>query len=179
MLRRSLRAFWRKLTIPAAIVFAVAGLAGVGVYNIYSAIIDRSAPIDYLEARAASAEAYAGGTIDIHFDVYRYRICPVARINRILTDSAGIEHAISNYTLASNTRPGRESYDRTITIPDVVAPGLAQYRIRILFACNFVHNLGWPIEVTSPPVNFRVLPNRMPGLELTPLPFPNSRPSAE
>jgi len=139
---------------------------------VVTSMLDRQPPVDYLDARSAVSSAPAGGTIDIHFDVYRYRICPVIKATRQITDSQGVQHAVSNYTFASNTRPGRESYDRTITIPEAVEVGLASYRIRLTYACNFVHNLGWPIEVQSPPVFFRVTPSETEGFSLPPLPRP-------
>lgn len=169
MLQRSWRAFWRKMNVPTAIVFIMASLAGVAVANFVSAVLDREPPIDYIDARAEAPSAPAGGTIDIHFDVYRYRICPVIKTARLLTDAQNVQHAVSNYTVSSNTRPGRESYDRTITIPEAAAVGLAFYQIRITYACNYIHNLGWPIEVVSPQVFFRVTPSETEGLSLPPL----------
>lgn len=169
-LTRPIRRFNTKLDTPAVVVFTLAAFAGMGLYTFVSAFLDRSPPIDYLAASAASKSVPVGGTIDIHFDVYRYRICNVTKVNRILTDSQGVMHVVSNYTTATLTRPGRESYDRTITIPEAVAPGPAIYRISIWFACNWVHNLGWPIFVSSPPVTFRVTPSETEGLHLPPLP---------
>lgn len=140
------------------LVYAASILAGFGLYTILSIPIDRAAPIEYLAAEAAAPSAPAGGTIDIHFDVFRFRICPVLRTNRIIEDFDGTRHTVSNYTIATQTRPGRESYDRTITIPATVKPGEAFYQLEIFYACNWTQNLGWPIVVTSPPVYFRVTP---------------------
>lgn len=145
-------------------------LAGVGTIYLGITIADRMPPIDYLDAKAMAVSVPQGGTIDVHFDVYRYRICPSVKATRLLTDSAGDVHVISNYTTATQTRPGREAYDRTITIPEAAAVGNAVYNIKILFACNWVHNLGWPVEVTSPPIFFRVTPSETLGLVLPPSP---------
>jgi len=156
MIKRSFARLWRKTDMPAIIVMLLGVCAGYGLFTLGSAAIDRKPPVDYIAASAANPSAPVGGTIDIHFDVYRYRICPVIKVSRTLTDATGTEHAVSNYTFASNTRPGRESYDRTITIPEAVAIGRAFYQIRISYACNFIHNLGWPIIVASPRVYFRI-----------------------
>jgi hypothetical protein len=172
MIQRSMKAFMRKMDIPAAIVYALAGLAGYGLFTLISAVTDRAAPVDYIEARAVQISAPAGGTIDIRFDVYRYRICPVIKINRYLVDSTGTEHAVNNYTMSQATRPGRETYDRNITIPENVAPGRAYYFIRLTYACNFIHNLGWPIMVQSPPVYFAVTLSETKGLNLPMLVYP-------
>lgn len=145
--------FWKLLVL---------GLACVGAIYLGITVSDRSAPIDYLDARAMAVSVPQGGTIDIHFDVYRYRICEPVKATRLLTDSAGDVHVISNYTTATMTRPGREAYDRTITIPEAVAVGDAVYNIKILFACNWFQNIGWPVEVTSPPIFFRVTPAEPP-----------------
>lgn len=131
-------------------------LGFIGGWAVFSEVTDRSPPIEYIGAQALEASAAQGGTIDIRFDVRRQRICPVVKASRILTDSAGEEHAISNYTLATNTRPGRESYDRTIQVPETAAIGPATYQITVTYACNVVHQLGWPIVVYSPPVPFLV-----------------------
>lgn len=141
------------------LVYAASALAGFGLYSMLVVPIDRAAPIDYLAAEAATPSAPAGGTIDVHFDVYRYRICQVLKTNRIIQDSEGTRHTVSNYTIAAQTRPGRESYDRTITIPTAVATGEAFYQLEIYYACNWTQNLGWPIVVTSPQVWFKVVPS--------------------
>jgi hypothetical protein len=155
---------WRSAVIAAPIAVLLAWLV--------TSIIDRAPPIDFISATAMEKSAPAGGTIDIHFDVYRHRICPVIKAGRTLTDSTDTEHAVANYTFASNTRPGRETYDRTITIPDAVQPGTAFYVIKLSYACNFTHNLGWPIIVASPRVYFRVTPSETQGLNLPTLPGP-------
>lgn len=158
----------KRLSVPTLLVYIVGALGGFGLYSALLIPFDRAAPIDYLEAEATTKQAAAGGTIDIHFDVYRYRICPVIRANRIIQDSDGIRHTVSNYTIASQTRPGRESYDRTITIPETVKPGMVFYQLEIFFACNWTQNLGWPIVVTSPPVWFKVTPMELLGEETPP-----------
>lgn len=146
--------FWKLLIVI---------LAAVGTIYLGITVSDRTPPIDYLDARAMAASVPQGGTIDVHFDVYRYRICPSPKATRLLTDSAGDVHVISNYTTATLTRPGREAYDRTITIPEAVAVGNAVYSIKILFSCNWFQNaIGWPVEVTSPPIFFRVTPAELP-----------------
>ncbi|TPK15147.1 hypothetical protein FJ872_19300 [Mesorhizobium sp. B2-5-9] len=153
---------WRSALIAAPFAVMLAWLV--------TSILDRDAPVDFLSASAVEKSAPAGGTIEIHFDVYRHRICPVIKTARTLIDSASQEHAVSNFTFSSNTRPGRESYDRTITVPEAAAIGTASYQIRINYACNVIHNLGWPIVVQSPRVFFRVTPSETQGLNLPALP---------
>ena len=122
-----------------------------------TSIIDRAAPIHYFEAFAVQTTAYPGGTIDIRFDVDRVRTCQVLNVGRYITDKDGVEHAVNGYTVSTDTRPGRESYSRTITIPDAVPAGPASYFLRIKYACNWLHNLGWPITVQSPNVSFELV----------------------
>jgi hypothetical protein len=132
--------------------------------------LDKRTPFVYREAMAMSRTVPAGGAIDIRFDVERFRICQVLGVSRYITDKYGADHAVVSYTVAPGTRPGRETYDRTITIPEVVPPGPASYRIKIKYACNFVHHLGWPIEVESPRAAFTVTPSLIEGYNMTPLP---------
>lgn len=158
----------RSISVPALLVYIVGALGGFGLYSAIVIPLDRAAPIDYLAAEALTPTVAAGGTIDIHFDVYRYRICPVLRTNRIIQDSEGTRHIVSNFTIASQTRPGRESYDRTITVPETVKPGNVFYQLDIAYACNWTQNLGWPIVVQSPMVWFRVTPPETLGTDTPP-----------
>lgn len=148
----------------------VDGLLGKQTDKVVQSAIDRAPPFVYREALAVERTVPAGGSIDIRFDVERFRICQVLNVYRYVTDRDGIDHAVVTYTVASNTRPGRETYDRTITIPEVVPPGPASYRIRLKYACNFIHHLGWPIEVESPRAEFEVTPSLIQGYNMTPLP---------
>lgn len=147
-----------KTSGAAVVVITAAILSGFGLFTLVSNIFDRSPPIDYLAASASAVSVPQGGTIDIHFDVYRFRICSVIKVSRVLTDSQNEKHAVSNYTFSTNTRPGHESYDRTITIPEDVALGRSFYQLITDYACNFIHQLGWPIVVSSPRVYFRITP---------------------
>lgn len=149
-------------------------LAFVGGWTVTTEFLNRDAPIEFISATANSSAVPQGGTIDIHFEVNRYRICPVQKVQRVLLDASGQEHAISNYTLATNTKPGRESYDRTIEIPDAASLGPASYRITIYYTCNVVQNLGWPIKVSSPPARFTIVPPVDP-LKLPAFPLPLQR----
>lgn len=137
---------------------------------LFLAVIDRQPPLTYIEANAVQKAIPAGGQLDIRFDVQRARICQVLNIGRYILASTGEEYAVAAYTVSTDTRPGRERYDRTITVPENVPSGPAEYFIRIKYACNVIHNLGWPILVESPRVRFEVLPSMTEGYNLPPLP---------
>ncbi len=143
----------------------------------FNAIIDRDPPVYYIEAHALQARVAAGDQLRVRFDVDRKRICQVVSIARYVRDKDGIDHAVPTYTANTATRPGREVYDRTITVPETVPPGPASYFLRIKYTCNVIHNLGWPITVNSPMVDFTVLP-KLSSSYLPILPFAMLAPHA-
>lgn len=137
--------------------FIIAFVVAFPIYAVAVAVIDRQPPIYYIEAYAPDPEVESGKQVEIRFDVHRRRICQIMRINRYVVDVNGLEHAVSGYTVSPETRPGREVYDRIITVPETVTPGPASYYLRIQYGCNFLGYLGWPIIVESPRVALEVL----------------------
>lgn len=140
------------------VAFLTALFIAIPLVAIANAIIDRQAPVNYIEAFAPSPNVAAGKQVEIRFDVDRRRICQVIRIGRYVVDATGVEHSVPSYTASSNSRPGREVYDRLITVPETVPPGKAFYYLRIRYGCNFLNHLGWPITVESPHVALNILP---------------------
>ncbi len=137
--------------------YGVCVLIGWGVFSVVNATIDRDPPIEYTFGRALSETVEQGGKIDVQISVDRKRICR-SEVSRSVTDRNGISYRVSEYAFASITRPGKETYDRSITVPDDVTPGRSFYQMKILFYCNWFHNLGYPIQVLSPPIYFTVVP---------------------
>jgi hypothetical protein len=94
------------------------------------------------EAFHADPRLDVGGQTDIRFAVDRNRICEIINISRAIVDKDGLEHVVNGYTRTNGTRPGREVYDRTITIPETVPPGKAWYYIRLRYGCNVLNFRG-------------------------------------
>ncbi len=132
-------------------------LAFFGSYSLASLVLDRAPPITYEGARALQPEVGRGGTLDVEFQVFRTRICS-AVTRRWLVDSEGTRHAIPSYTVGVKLLAGRETYQRSITIPLAAALGPAWYEVSLDYYCNVFHRIGWPINVTSPPVPFLIRP---------------------
>ncbi|MBD0416489.1 hypothetical protein [Oryzicola mucosus] len=130
-------------------------LAWLGSVSLALLISDRVPPLTYEGARALQSSVPQGGAIDVEFEVYRTKICP-STVRRYLVDADDVQHAITNYTVGSNSKKGREVYQRTITVPQNAAVGPAIYFVRLEYICNLAQQLGWPIKVESPPVPFRV-----------------------
>lgn len=149
-----------------AMVYLSAFICAYPVYSIGWAILDRRQPVDYIEAYALHPNVTPGGQTEIRFDVDRKRICEIINISRAIVDKDGLEHVVNGYTRTNGTRPGREVYDRTITIPETVPPGKAWYYIRLRYGCNFLNFWGWPIVVESPRVPLTVWPKVDKGLGL-------------
>ena len=152
-LGRIFRFDWRSALIAAPFAVLLSMLV--------NSVLDRDPPIYYVEASALQASVPAGGTISIRFDVDRKRVCQVQNIYRYITDKDGVNYGGLTYTAEAATRPGKEVYNRAITVPEAVPPGKASYFIRIRYECNFIHRLlGWPIVVESPKVDFMVTPKQ-------------------
>lgn len=132
--------------------------AGVGVYNLYNAITDWEPPVTFIEASSVTSAVPAGGQIGIRFDVDRKRICPIIKDERFIIDRNGVSRVVSNYEKVTHTRPGREVYERSITVPDDVPPGPATYFIRVYYTCTWVQRVFGPLKVESPHIPFEVLP---------------------
>jgi len=136
----------------------VMALAVLGSVNLAIWVVDREPPIEYEGAHALSAKVPQGGSIDVEFSVFRKRICPVVT-RRWLTDAKNERHSIPQYTVGLRLLAGRETYRRSITIPLSAAPGPAQYDVTLSYVCNPLQRImNMPIEVSSPPVKFEVVP---------------------
>lgn len=156
-----------------AILKAFAGLtlalAWVGAISLGGAVSDREPPIVYEKAQALTSSVPQGGTIEVEFQVFRQRICP-AEVKRWLLDSHGVKHAIPSFTVGLEFLVGRERYRRSFTVPEAAATGPASYYVVLEYRCNWLHRLGWPIELVSPSVHFDITPR--PILILPPLASP-------
>lgn len=131
-------------------------LAAIGSFNMALWVTDRDPPIPYLGARALTPVVAQGGTINVEFDVFRYRVCP-ANVRRWLYDSAMNRHAIPSWTTGLELLAGREVYKRSITIPDAAEPGTAQYQVVLDYECNpLARIMSIPIRVYSPPIRFEI-----------------------
>lgn len=149
--------WFRDLLTPVGItILAIFAAVGWLLGNTIFAIIDRDPPIEYIEARAVEQSVVAGQPITILFDVDRKRICRVLSVYRYIVDHRGTQYSVATYEIA-RTRPGRERYDRSITVPENVVPGEASYFIRLQYGCNWYQVLVSPLIVESPRVRFMVL----------------------
>jgi hypothetical protein len=130
-------------------------MASFGSFSFTMMAIDRTPPITYEGARAIQPTVKRGGNLDVEFQVFRTRICPTVA-KRWVIDAEGIKHAIPSYTVGMKLLAGRETYQRSITVPENAAIGRAWYEVTLNYYCNFLHKVGWPIVVNSPPIEFTV-----------------------
>lgn len=145
--------FW-KFTGVMVFVLAAIGSASLGL-----AISDRSPPIVYENARALEPSAAQGGSPEVEFKVFRSRVCDVTAKRRV-ADASGDTHSIPSYTVGLQYLAGRETYQRSITIPTAASVGPAQYQVMLTYVCNVVHRIVFPIIVESPPINFGITPDQ-------------------
>lgn len=143
-------------------------LAALGVAYLGIAISDRMPPTIFESARALEASVPQGGSIDIEYQIYRWRMC-TTYADRDIVDAQGKRHAINEFTRGLSQYVGRETYTRSITIPDNAAVGPARYEVRIRYYCNPIHRLGFPILVQTPDVLFTITP----GVSIVPWGLPN------
>lgn len=168
-----LRRFWRKMDIPAAIVFVLTCLAGIGLASVISSVLDREPPIVFEEVTVLTPQVPQGGVLDIQYISVRYRLC-ASTVERFVTDSEGAVHVPATYTvdrypLIDGYPPeGREIYQRSVTIPLAAAVGRAYYEVRSTYTCNILQKLAFPIEVLTPTVYFEITPAPAPLEPLTP-----------
>lgn len=171
ILRRSWNAFWRKVDVPAAMVFIMAALAGVGLASAVSSVLDREPPTVFEMAKALTPKVPQGGVLDIQYMVVQSRLCP-SSVERYVTDAAGNIHVPSTYTVGRQAviegypPEGRETYHRSITVPLAASLGPARYDARFTYTCNILQKLAYPIIVNAPTVRFEITPAPAP---LTPL----------
>lgn len=175
ILRRSWNSFWRKVDVPAATVFILAALAGVGVASAISAALDRDPPTVFETATVLTPQVPQGGVLDVQYTVIQNRLCS-ATVERYVTDADGNVHVPSTYTVGRTAMiegyppEGRETYHRSITVPLAASLGPARYDARFLYTCNVVHRLAYPIIVDAPPVRFMITPAPASVAPLTPDP---------
>lgn len=173
ILKRLWNAFWRKVDLPAAMVFIMAALAGVGLSGMVSSALDRDPPIAFEQATVLTPEVPQGGVLDLQYTIVQSRVC-AATVERFVTDSEGTIHVPSTYTVDRRSLiegyppEGRETYRRSVTIPLAAAVGKARYDARFSYACNLWHKLTKPIVVSAPSVEFIITPAPTPLEPLTP-----------
>lgn len=143
--------------IKSIITVGVLLAAFYGSYSFVSALIDRDPPIAYESARAIEESVQRGSSVDVEFRVFRTRICDQT-VRRYLTDSEGVRHAIPSYTVGIQMLAGRETYQRSITIPTAASLGPASYQVVIDYVCNPLQTIFSSIRVVSPPITFNILP---------------------
>ncbi|PWJ88338.1 hypothetical protein C8D77_11160 [Mesorhizobium loti] len=173
LLKRSWNAFWRKTDITAGFIFIMAGLAGVGLGSVVSSALDNDPPTIFEQARVLTPQVPQGGVLDIQYTVVQNRVC-AASVDRLVTDSEGTAHVPATYTVDRRAfiegypPEGRESYQRSITVPLAAAIGKARYDVRFSYACNLWHKMTKPIIVNAPPAYFEITEAPAPLEPLTP-----------
>lgn len=135
---------------------AIAAVVAVSSFNIAVMVVDREPPITYQGAHAVAPTVSRGGSIDVEYKVIRNRICPVVA-KRWLYDAAGQRHSVPQYTVGADLTAGRETYRRSITIPQAAAFGPARYEVVLDYTCNALQKFVGPTTVVSPPVEFEIV----------------------
>jgi hypothetical protein len=169
-----LKRFWRKMDIPAAIVFILAILAGVGLASVVSSVLDREPPTVFETAIALTPKVPQGGVLDVEYAVIQNRTCTAASVERYVTDADGNIHVPSTYTVGRQASiegyppEGRESYHRSITVPLAASLGPARYDARFTYVCGLLQKMAYPIIVNAPPIRFEITPAPAAVAPLTP-----------
>lgn len=172
-LRLSWDAFWRKVDVPAATVFILAALAGVGIASAISSLLDREPPTVFEKAEALTPTVPQGGVLDAQYSVVQNRLCN-ASVERYVTDADGNIHVPSTYTVGRQAPiegyppEGRETYHRSITVPLAASVGPARYDVRFTYVCGLLQKLAYPIVVDAPPIRFEITPAPAAVAPLTP-----------
>lgn len=141
---------------------ATLGLAFLGSYAIVSTILDRDPPIKFEGGRALTLNVPQGGELNVQYSVVRHRSC-TAVASRYITDSTGTVYVPSSYTvgrrvlLDGTSLAGRETYTRSVIVPEAAAVGPALYDVRFVYVCNIWHRLVMPIKVVAPTVKFNII----------------------
>lgn len=150
----------------------LAAVAAVPMALVFSAAVDRAPPISYRSAFADKIAVRAGAQLAIRFEAVRHEVCRSLNVSRYVTDATGVEHAVAVDIIAAEgaTLEGRETSDRTITVPDTVKLGPAEYFIRLRYACNWLQ-VFWPVTVESPHVRFTVVNDPDAPFYQSPLPL--------
>ncbi|TIQ18875.1 MAG: hypothetical protein E5X51_23420 [Mesorhizobium sp.] len=173
ILKRTWGAFWRKVDMSAATVFILAAFAGVGLASVVTSALDNHPTVIFEEAKVITPEVPQGGVLDLQYTIVLNRICP-ASVERFVTDSEGAVHVPSTYTVDRRSLiegyppEGRETYQRSVTIPLAAATGKAHYDARFSYFCNLWHKLTKPIVVNAPPAYFTITPAPAPLDPLVP-----------
>lgn len=172
---RSWESFWGKVDLPAAIVFFLVALSGVGIATAISSMLDREPPTVFELATALTPEVPQGGVLDVQYTVVQNRVCTAA-VERYITDVDGNIHVPSTYTVGKQASiegyppEGRESYHRSITVPLAASVGPARYDARFTYSCGMLQKLAYPIVVDAPPIRFMITPAPASVAPLTPDP---------
>lgn len=172
---RSWLSFRRKVDAPAATVFILAALAGVGLAAVISSILDRDPPTVFEIATALTPKVPQGGVLDVQYTVVQNRVCS-ASVERYITDIDGNVHVPSTYTVGKQALiegyppEGRETYHRSITVPLAASVGPARYDARFVYTCGVLQKLAYPIVVDAPPIRFMITPAPASVAPLTPTP---------
>lgn len=131
-------------------------LAGIGSFNMALWVTDRAPPIRFESARAIAMFVRQGWSIEVEFEVFRERVCPIDA-KRWLYDSQWRRHSIPSFTTGMELLAGRETYRRSITIPDAATTGPLYYQVVLDYICNPLQRiLSWPVRVYSPPIKFEI-----------------------
>ncbi|TGT76697.1 MULTISPECIES: hypothetical protein [unclassified Mesorhizobium] len=167
--------FRGKLDTPAATVFVLAAMAGVGLAAAISSMLDREPPTVFEIATALTPEVPQGGVLDVQYTVRQNRVC-TATVERYITDVNGNIHVPSTYTVGKQASiegyppEGRETYHRSVTVPLAASVGPARYDARFTYTCGMLQKLAYPIVVDAPPIRFMITPAPASVAPLTPDP---------
>lgn len=111
-------AFWRKVDLPAAMVFIMAAFAGVGLAVLVSSALDRDPPIAFEQATVLTPEVPQGDVLDLQYTIVQSRVC-AATVERFVIDSEGTIHVPSTLpsTGARLSKAIRRKAGRAISAP--------------------------------------------------------------
>ena len=141
--------FWRLVGI------VILAMSWVGAGSMALLVTDNQPPLQYVSARAIEKEVAQGGELNVEYEVFRSKICE-STVRRYVVDAAGEQWSVTNYTVGSNLKAGKEVYQRKITVPLGTALGVATYEVKLEYRCNIMQVWLWPLKVNAPPIPFLI-----------------------
>lgn len=116
-------------------------------------------PVDVISVYAVNSQVPVGGSIKVHYDVIRHKMCEFDT-NWTITDSQGKRARVVEPHVNATGYVGADSFVRAYPLPDDVALGPASLVVVVSWSCpeNLYEQIV-PRPHVNQPVNFTVVPS--------------------
>lgn len=141
-----------------SIVFTTVFLASAILIALFAmAIGDRRPPLDTITDTIVVGGGFAPGEdVILETKVERHRQCPV-QVQRIFVDSRGVRFVLQEYEIDRALPLGVTLSRPVFTIPRLAASGVGQYHSTLLYSCNPLQRVFFPIIVEGAEVPVTVI----------------------